>query len=64
MTHYHSLMGHKTTGQQIGLMLMASDKDFTLWPEPGAVLSIDLDATSLTLPLVGGEAALRNAFGQ
>lgn len=51
-------------GQQIGLMLMASDKDFTLWPEPGAVLSIDLDATSLTLPLVGGEAALRNAFGQ
>jgi X-Pro dipeptidyl-peptidase len=43
---------------------MASDKDFTLWPEPGAVLSIDVDATSLTLPLVGGEAALRNAFGQ
>ena len=41
-------------GQQIGLMIFSSDRDFTLWPEPGTKLTVDLDATSLTLPIVGG----------
>ena len=41
-------------GQQIGLMIFSSDRDFTLWPEAGTELTIDLDATSLTLPIVGG----------
>ena len=45
-------------GQKIGLMIFSSDHDFTLWPEPGTVLTIDLDATSLELPVVGGEKAL------
>ena len=41
-------------GQQIGLMIFSSDRDFTLWPKPGTKLTVDLDATSLTLPIVGG----------
>ncbi len=51
-------------GQRLGLMIFSSDRDFTLWPEPGAELTIDLDATSIELPVVGGGAALRRAFGQ
>ncbi|USD26910.1 Xaa-Pro dipeptidyl-peptidase [Flagellimonas marinaquae] len=41
-------------GQQIALMIFSSDKEFTLWPEPGTKLTIDLDGTELTLPVVGG----------
>ena len=51
-------------GQQIGLMIFSSDKDFTLWPTPGTELTIDLDATSLTLPVVGGAAAYAKAIEQ
>src|SRR5690625_866868 len=47
-------------GAQIGLMIFSSDRDFTLWPEPGTELTIDLDGTLLELPIVGGAAA----FGQ
>ena len=43
------------SGQQIGLMIFSSDRDFTLWPDPGTELTIDLDATELHLPVVGGE---------
>ena len=50
-------------GQKIGLMIFASDRDFTLWPEPGTELSIDLDATTLELSVVGGSAALQRATG-
>ncbi len=46
-------------GQKIGLMIMSSDRDFTLWPTPGTELTIDLDATSIELPIVGGKAALK-----
>ncbi|QEF97973.1 Xaa-Pro dipeptidyl-peptidase [Stieleria maiorica] len=49
-------------GQQIGLMIFSSDKDFTLHPRPGTELTIDLDATSLSLPVVGGEETLGKAF--
>lgn len=41
-------------GQQIGLMIFSSDKDYTLHPEPGTELTIDLDKTQLILPVVGG----------
>ena len=51
-------------GKRIGLMIFSSDRDFTLWPEPGTELAVDLDATSLTLPVVGGAAALRRAAGE
>ena len=50
-------------GQQIGLMIFSSDREFTLWPEPGTTVTVDLGATSLNLPVVGGAAALQEAFG-
>lgn len=49
-------------GQQIGLMIFSSDRDFTLWPTPGTELSVDLDATHLSLPIVGGEEACEKAM--
>jgi X-Pro dipeptidyl-peptidase len=48
-------------GQQIGLMIFSSDRDFTLWPKPGTRITVDLDATSLILPVVGGPSALLKA---
>lgn len=48
-------------GQQIGLMIFSSDREFTLWPDPGTELTIDLDGTSLTLPLVGGKSVFKKA---
>ena len=50
-------------GQKIGFMIMSSDKDFTLHPEPGTELSIDLGGTSIELPIVGGRAALEGRLG-
>jgi X-Pro dipeptidyl-peptidase len=41
-------------GKQIGLMILSSDKEFTLHPDPGTKLTIDLDGTYLTIPIVGG----------
>ncbi|MCP4975645.1 MAG: Xaa-Pro dipeptidyl-peptidase, partial [Maribacter sp.] len=49
-------------GQQIGLMIFSSDQEFTLWPKPGTELTIDLDGTSLSLPIVGGAAIISNAI--
>ena len=48
-------------GQQIGLMIMSSDREFTLRPDPGTELVIDLDETSIQLPLVGGAKAFAKA---
>lgn len=48
-------------GQQIGLMIFSSDKEFTLQPAPGTALTVDLKGTQLTLPIVGGEAAWKAA---
>ena len=44
-------------GQQIGLMIFSSDREFTLWPHPGTELTVDLDGTVLRLPVVGGAGA-------
>lgn len=41
-------------GQQIGLMIFSSDQDFTLHPEPGTVLSVDLSNSWIEIPVVGG----------
>ncbi|MCR8669184.1 Xaa-Pro dipeptidyl-peptidase [Aestuariibaculum sp. M13] len=48
-------------GQQIGLMIFSSDKEFTLHPKPGTKLTVDLDGTTLTLPVVGGLNAFESA---
>ena len=45
-------------GQQLGLMIFSSDKEYTLHPEPGTELTVDLAGTTLTLPVVGGSSAL------
>jgi X-Pro dipeptidyl-peptidase len=49
-------------GKRIALMILSSDRDFTLWPRPGTELTVDLDATSLLLPVVGGADAMRQAL--
>jgi X-Pro dipeptidyl-peptidase len=41
-------------GKRIGLMIFSSDREFTLWPQSGTKLTLDLDATSITIPIVGG----------
>ncbi|MFH0762065.1 MAG: Xaa-Pro dipeptidyl-peptidase [Bacteroidota bacterium] len=51
-------------GKQIGLMIFSSDRDFTLWPEPGTELTVDLDGTSLVMPVVGGTDAWGRAVGK
>ena len=48
-------------GQQIGLMIFSSDREYTLWPKPGTELTIDCANTTLTIPVVGGEAAFKKA---
>jgi X-Pro dipeptidyl-peptidase len=51
-------------GEQIALVIFSSDRDFTLWPEPGTELSVELAGTELTLPVVGGAAAWDKATGK
>jgi len=51
-------------GRRIGLMIFASDRDFTLWPQPGTMLTVDLGTTRITLPVVGGATALGGSFGR
>lgn len=48
-------------GKKIALMIFSSDKEFTLWPKAGTQLTIDLNATTLTLPVVGGISAFDKA---
>jgi X-Pro dipeptidyl-peptidase len=51
-------------GKRIGLMILSSDRDFTLWPAPGTELTVDLAATRIMLPVVGGADAWKKAGGQ
>jgi len=49
-------------GQKMGLLIFSSDKDFTLRPDPGTELTIDLDRTTITIPVVGGAEAFEKAL--
>ena len=49
-------------GQQIGLMIFSSDREFTLHPKPGTELTVDLDGTSIQIPIVGGKDTLKKAL--
>jgi len=49
-------------GQQIGLMIFSSDRDYTLRPDPGTKLTVQLRATHIELPVVGGANAYAKAF--
>ncbi len=51
-------------GAQLGLMIFSSDWDFTLRPPAGTELTVELGATALELPVVGGAEALKKAFGR
>ncbi len=51
-------------GQKIALMIFSSDREYTLWPEPGTELTVELNNTHLKLPVVGGKEALAKAFGE
>ena len=49
-------------GQQIGLMIFASDNKFTLLPKPGTELTVDLNKTCISIPIVGGSKVVTNAI--
>lgn len=49
-------------GQQIGLMIFSSDNNYTLLPEPGTELTVDLNGTKILIPIVGGETAFKKAI--
>jgi predicted acyl esterase len=46
-------------GNRLALMVLSSDRDFTIRPPAGTRLTLDLVRSSLTLPVVGGAGALR-----
>lgn len=50
------------SGQQIGLMIFSSDKEYTLHPDPGTELTVDLNGTSIQIPVVGGLEAYNVAI--
>jgi X-Pro dipeptidyl-peptidase len=50
-------------GHKLEFLLASSDHDYTLRPKPGAGVALDLNGTSVVLPVAGGKPALRAAFG-
>jgi X-Pro dipeptidyl-peptidase len=48
-------------GSRLAVMIMSSDREFTLWPKAGAELTVDLAGASFHIPIVGGKGALTNA---
>jgi X-Pro dipeptidyl-peptidase len=48
-------------GKQLAVMIMSSDREFTLWPQAGTELTVDLAHSSFAIPIVGGTAALAKA---
>ena len=45
------------------LMVLSSDREYTIRPAPGTQLTLDLAGSSFTLPIVGGAKALATATG-
>ena len=45
-------------GKRLAVMIMSSDREFTLWPKPGTKLTVDLAHSSFSIPIVGGRSAL------
>ncbi|HEV8410460.1 MAG TPA: Xaa-Pro dipeptidyl-peptidase [Gemmatimonadaceae bacterium] len=48
-------------GKRLAVMIMSSDREFTLWPKAGTELTIDLAHSAFSIPIVGGTAALAKA---
>ena len=45
-------------GRRLGLMVLSSDREYTVRPAPGTQVTLDLAGSSFTLPVVGGAEAL------
>ncbi len=50
-------------GKQLAVMIMSSDREFTLWPRPGTELMVDLAHSYFTIPIVGGKDWVVKAGG-
>ncbi|HTE43865.1 MAG TPA: Xaa-Pro dipeptidyl-peptidase [Gemmatimonadaceae bacterium] len=48
-------------GKRLAVMILSSDKEFTLAPRAGTELTVDLAHSSFSIPIVGGAAALNKA---
>jgi X-Pro dipeptidyl-peptidase len=48
-------------GKRLGVMIMSSDREFTLWPQAGAQLTVDLARSYFTISIVGGAGAIKTA---
>jgi X-Pro dipeptidyl-peptidase len=51
-------------GKRLGVMIMSSDREFTLWPKAGTELTIDLAHSAFVIPIVGGRNAVVKAGGR
>jgi X-Pro dipeptidyl-peptidase len=45
-------------GHRIGLVVVSTDHDYTIRPDPGTELTLDPSASDIRVPIVGGAAAL------
>ena len=46
-------------GRRLGLMVLSSDREYTVRPAPGTQVSLDLAGSSFTIPMVGGAKRAR-----
>ncbi len=49
-------------GHRLEFVLLSSDHDFTLRPAPGTGVGLDVSRSTVTVPVVGGDESLRQAF--
>ena len=49
-------------GRRLGIMILSSDRDYTIRPAPGTELTINLRESKVRLPIVGGPSTFTNAF--
>ena len=50
-------------GRRLGLMVLSSDREHTVRPAPGTLVTLDVAGSGLSLPVVGGAKALATATG-
>ena len=56
--------GRDTAGRRLGVMILSSDRDYTIRPAPGTELTMALADSHVRLPIVGGPSALSEALGE
>ena len=50
-------------GKRLAVMIMSSDREFTMWPQAGTELTVDLAHSWFSIPIVGGKTAVAKAGG-